>query len=399
MRKNKEELSAICKKYSIDKLWSWSRVHSYMTSHYEYFLKYIKHIPEDNDNCAYAPLGGVAHGVLEDYYENKINYEQMYEQFEEGWMLNIDLAKLKFDRNSSEKNNNIKIKYCEDLQHFFKNHVPIDDKKMIEQFILIKLREDIVLQGYIDILITTKEEHYVIGDFKTSTIYKGKKALEECGQLALYALGIHQLGIPLDKIKIGWNFLKYQNVTVEQKNGKQKVREIERCKLGESLKSNITVWLKHFKYNSEQTNEYIMQVIQSNSIECLPPEVKEKFSFDDCWVYVEVTEDLLQHWSELLINTIDEINKKEKEYELTQDSKLFWDDEDSVKSQSYYYSTLCGYSANLLLPYKQYLDKLESEKGGIDLLSINVGSKTSNSINDDIGVDFDNMLEELLADV
>ena len=43
---------------------------------------------------------------------------------------------------------------------------------------------------------------------------------------------------------------------------------------------------------------------------------------------------------------------------------MFWDDEESVKSQSYYFANLCGYSANLLLPYKQYLEKLEKEKNG-----------------------------------
>ena len=371
-------------------------MHSYMTSHYEYFLRYVKHIPEDNNNCAYAPLGGVAHGVLEDYYEGKIQYNEMIEHFQDGWMLNIDLADLKFDRNNSEKNNNIKIKYNEDLTHFFKNHKSIVDKKMIEQFILIKLRQDIVLQGYIDILITTKDGNYIIGDFKTSTIYKGKKALEECGQLALYAIGINQLGIPLNKIKIGWNFLKYQNVTIEQKNGKKKVREIERCKLGESLVSNIMVWLKHFKYDSEQVDEYVIKVMQDNSIDCLPNEVKEKFIFEDCWVYVKVTQELLQHWKDLLINTIDEINKKTDMYKLSHDSKLFWDDKDSVKTQSYYYSTLCGYSANLLLPYKEYLQQLENEKGGIDLLSI---SNSDNITSNEIDIDFDNMLEELLSDV
>lgn len=389
MRKSNEELKEICKKYSVDTLWSWSRVHTYMTSQFEYFLNYVKHIPTDNDNCAYAPLGGLAHGILEDYYEGKINYDEMINDFENGWMINIDLADLKFDRNSTEKNNNIKNKYKDDLVHFFKNHNPINDNKKIEQFILIKLRKDIVLQGYIDILITNKNKEVVIGDFKTSTIYKGKKALEECGQLALYAIGIHQLGIPLEKIKIGWNFLKYQNVTVEQKNGKKKVREIERSKLGESLKSSVTTWLKHFKY--ENINDYILHMINDNSIDCLPNEVKEKFEFDDCWVYVDVTAELLQNWKDLVIKTIDEIVEKTNEYKLTKDNKMFWDNEVSVKNQSYYYSTLCGYSANLLLPYKQYLDKLENDKKGLTYVVTSTDKDNSEEI------DIDDFLSELLS--
>lgn len=155
--------------------------------------------------------------------------------------------------------------------------------------------------------------------------------------------------------------MKYQNVTVEQKNGKKKVREIERSKLGESLQSNAKTWLKHFGYDPD---DYFVQMIQDNSIDCLPKEVKEKFEFDDCWVYVDLTSELLQHWTDLVVNTIDEINLKTKEYKDTKNDKLFWDDEESVKSQSYYFANLCGYSANLLLPYKQYLEKLEKEKNG-----------------------------------
>lgn len=361
MRKTKEELRQICEQNNVDILWSWSRVNTYLTSPYEYFLKYIKHINEDNNNCAYAPLGGMVHDILEEYYEQKIDYNEMLDKYDQGWMINIDIADLKFDRSDKEKNNNIKNRYNLDLQHFFKNHKHIEFQKAIEQFILIKLREDIILQGYMDVLIKKENNTFVIGDFKTSTIYKGKKALKECGQLVLYAIGLHQMGVPWKNIKIGWNFLKYQNVTVEQKNGKKKVREIERSKLGESLQSNAKTWLKHFGYDPD---DYFVQMIQDNSIDCLPKEVKEKFEFDDCWVYVDLTSELFQHWTDLVVNTIDEINLKTKEYKDTKNDKLFWDDEESVKSQSYYFTNLCGYSANLLLPYKQYLEKLEKEKNG-----------------------------------
>lgn len=387
MRKTKEELRQICEQNNVDILWSWSRVNTYLTSPYEYFLKYIKHINEDNNNCAYAPLGGMVHDILEEYYEQKIDYNEMLDKYDQGWMINIDIADLKFDRSDKEKNNNIKNRYNLDLQHFFKNHKHIEFQKAIEQFILIKLREDIILQGYMDILIKKENNTFVIGDFKTSTIYKGKKALKECGQLVLYAIGLHQMGVPWENIKIGWNFLKYQNVTVEQKNGKKKVREIERSKLGESLQSNAKTWLKHFGYNPD---DYFVQMIQDNSIDCLPKEVKEKFEFDDCWVYVDLTPELLQHWTDLVVNTIDEINLKTKEYKDTKNDKLFWDDEESVKSQSYYFANLCGYSANLLLPYKQYLEKLEKEKNG-DVF-IGLGEDTNDNvkpINETESNDFD----------
>jgi len=399
LRKTREELSQLCKQLNINTLWSWSRVHSYMNSKYEYFLKYVRHIEEDNNNCAYAPLGGLAHELLEKFYGQEIRYENMPEEFDTGWMLNIDIVDLKFNRNDKAKNDSIKNKYKENLDHFFRHHKVLENdeksKFELEKFILIKMREDIYLQGYIDVLRILEDGSYIVGDWKTSTIYKGKKALDECGQLVTYAIGIHQLtGIPYDKIKIGWNFLKYQNVTIEQKNGKKKVREIERCKLGSSLTSNVKTWLKHFGYDEKEIDDYIVKLVDSNSIECLPKEVQEKFEFNDCWVYVELNEELINFWKDTIISNVDEINSKTKEYELTKNNKLFWDSEESVKSQSYYYANLSGYSANLLLPYKQYLEKLESEKNGIDLLASNK-KQDINTIEEDMDL-MNSLLEGIL---
>ena len=64
----------------------------------------------------------------------------------------------------------------------------------------------------------------------------------------MYSIALHQMGIPFEKIKIAWNFLKYQCVTVQSKKGVKKVREIERFELGEKLQANAKMWLKEFGY-------------------------------------------------------------------------------------------------------------------------------------------------------
>lgn len=65
------------------------------------------------------------------------------------------------------------------------------------------------------------------------------------------------------------------------------------------------------------------------------------------------------------------IRKKETEYEelkaagkYEEADKIWWEDEDSIKKQSYYLSNLCAYSPNLHKPYKAYLEKFEAEKNG-----------------------------------
>ena len=60
--------------------------------------------------------------------------------------------------------------------------------------------------------------------------------------------------------------------------------------------------------------------------------------------------------------------------------KEFWDSDDQVEKQSYYFSTLCAYSPNVHLPYKKYLDKLDAKKKQQDNIFAGVGTDiTSNT--------------------
>ena len=198
-------------------------------------------------------------------------------------------------------------------------------------------------------------------DFKTSTIYRGKKALSESGQLVLYAEGLHQLGVPLEKIKIGWNFLKYVEISIQQANGKINKRQIERCKIGSSLKANAKMWLKKTGYEDE-IDYYINLLEQTNDIKSLPEEVQEKYEVNDCYVYVDLTQVMIDDLKQEITETLDEIMKKENQYKATNDDSIFFDSEESVKAQSYYFANLCGYSSLLHKPYKRFLEGLEKKK-------------------------------------
>lgn len=366
-RLTNEELNKVKEKYNVSTLYSWSKVNCFMTSPYEYFLKYVLHSKEDVDNCAYAPLGGIAHSIIEKYYGDEIKYEDMIQEFDDGWVTAIDIADLKFDRNDEVKNNNIKNKYKENLEHFFKNHTTIKSNIALEKFIATKI-DNFVLQGYIDAIYKDSEGYYHIIDWKTSTKYSGKTAEEKCGQLVVYAIGLSQMGVPMDKIKICWNFLKYVSIQYQQKNGAIKTREVERYKIGESLQNNAKMWLKEFGY-ADEIDEYLKLLLDTNSITVLPKEVQDKYVISDCYIYIDLNEKLINKWQNDIANAIKDICYREKDYEETGSEKAFWDDEESVKSQSYYFATLCGYSANLHKPYKEYLEKLEAQKSDMDWIN------------------------------
>lgn len=370
MRVNSEKIKKMCEALGTDRLNSWSRVNCIYNSLYEYYLKYILHKEEDRDDSIYKVTGGISHDILEKYYTAQIPYDAMVEEFEDGWTTAFDIAELKFVRGDGDRNKSIANKYYYDLKNFFSTHERIKDRIDIEQFITVKIGEE-YYQGYIDAKVTDADGNITILDWKTSSIYKGDKAKNECGQLVMYAMALHQQGIPYEKIRIAWNFLKYQCVTVQSKKGVKKVREIERCELGEKLQANAKMWLKDAGYSEEQVFEYLDQLVQTNDITVLPEEVQNKYEFHDCYVYVDLTEELINHWESFIIDTMKLIREKEKKYldlkengKFEEADKLWWEDEESLKKQSYYLTNLCGYSANLHKPLKAYLEKLDSNKNG-----------------------------------
>lgn len=363
-RKTNEELQKLMNNEGVSRLWSWSKINCFHTSPYEYYLKYIIKAKEDRQDCIYTTTGSLCHDILEKLYTDQIKYGDMDKLFEDGWMIAYNLGELKFDRNDEEKNQKIGDKYYENLKHFFSNHTVIKHKPAIEQFIKIKVGDNL-FQGYIDCCFKDDDGCYNIVDFKSSSIYKGAKAENECGQLVLYAIGMNQMGVPFDKIKIAWNFLKYCSVQYEQKNGAIKTREVERCKIGESLQSNAKVWLKEFGYADEVDN-YLKLLLDTNNIAVLPEEVQQKYIISDCYVYVKLTQKLIDKWTDHVILTIKDICLREEDYEETKSEMCFWDKDEEVEKQSYYFATLCGYSANLHKPYQKYLERLELQKSGMD---------------------------------
>jgi hypothetical protein len=357
-RKTREELDAIKKEYNVKDLYSWSKYNTAKSDLYEYYLKYIAKIPEDRKDGIYGISGGVAHDILERFYSKELKYKDMLEEYENA-LFNFNMSELKYDRCDEEKNEKIAKKYEYCLRHFFQNHIPINKKVDIERFVLIKIG-CFLFQGYIDFLFKDKKD-FVITDWKTSTIYSGKKIDSEKGQLVLYAEALRQLGVPIENIKIRWCFLKYVTVQYPQANEEIKERDILRCEIGEKLSTNVKMWLKKAKtYSDEEIDNFIDMLITTNSLECLPEDIKNKYTINDCYVEIPFNQEEIDLLKEDIKIKIIEIAKKEMEYFKTKDERVFW--EDITDAKSYYFANLSGYSANLHKPYKEYLDNLNMFK-------------------------------------
>ena len=364
MRKTKEELQALKEHYGVDELWSFSKVNKFLTSPYEYYLKYILHIKEDKRDGIYTTSGGTIHDILEKFYSGEMKYEDMIKAYE-GALFLFDQAELKYNKTDEEKNAKIANKYEECIKHFFKHHKRFTQKALIEQFAVTKIG-DYVFQGYIDFIFKDDDGMVTILDWKSSTIYTGEKVLKEGKQLLIYAQSLIQHGMPMDKIKICWDFLKYVNVSFVQQNGKPKTRQIERNSLGSSLSSTIKTKLKATKkYTEAEINGYLELVVMTNSLDVLPKGISSQFTIEDCLVYIPLSEEILQNLNKEVISTIKSIdkckqlwyNKKESGASELELDQIWYDSDEQLKANEYYHWNLSGYSQALHKPFGDYVAK------------------------------------------
>lgn len=387
MRLTYEQLDKIKAKHNVDTLWSFSRFDTYRTSKWEYLLKYILKVKENNEKVSgYSHLGTACHELVQDTYEGKKKFEDLRDEFDDIWTTNIEIAGLYFDRTDSTKDENIKAKYYKDLIHFFENYKILPYKMLNEQALTIKISDDIVFIGYADSIYKNENDEYVIVDYKTSSRYSSKSLRDHSAQLVLYCEGLRQMGIPKEKIKCCFSFLKYVDIDCEQVNGKIKTRSIERHEIGEALQASCKVWLKKLGYEDKLV-EYLDELAQTNDIKCLPEDVQTKYVIRDAETYIDDIWEFYEELREEIISTIAEINEKTEQYNLLKNTdiesaeQLFWDDDESLKAQSYYYNNLCGYSIPTIKPYKNWLDRINAEKSG-DIFG-NKPTQTSDTDDDD----------------
>ena len=380
MRLSKEELTqkiqeAGCK-YSL----SWSKLNTFVSDPYSFYLKYLKNVPEERKN-AYAFLGDIVHNGLEKFYTQEgYSREQMIDDF----LLGIDAQRnsdVKFMKDA-DKNENIAQKYEDCILHFLHNYQKASSKSKLEQFVGMSFG-DYYIQGYIDHIYPlairelksdatedltdannyVNKNYVVIEDFKTSTAYSGKKIEENAGQLKLYAIMLsNNFNIPISSIKIGWNFLKYVNVDFTQINGKVKTSSIERNILGEELQKRISKWAKKLKY-SEEDIEHFFNIVNTNCkqykdidiLEGLPDDIKNKFVIKDCFVEIPLNDEIAENFKNYVSEQIEAMSNKITAYKITEDDQIFW--KEVTKADEFFFWNLCGYTAKNHKPFREYLNK------------------------------------------
>ncbi|MED3792487.1 PD-(D/E)XK nuclease family protein [Niallia alba] len=326
-------------------IWSFSRINTLHNCEHEYYLSRIKKM-KSLDNI-YSLCGSYAHEILEKYYCNEIKYQDMVVKFESDF-LDVEISDYKFS-NDKEKNNKMRDKYKECVVHFFKTHNKMADKVAIEKLIWIDIEGNVFI-GYVDAIHKDEDGNFIITDFKTSSMYKGKKVQEHGKQLLLYALGLIQGGVDINKIKVRWNFLKYVNISYLQKNGKMKTTSGDRNNWVKSIKTPLKRDIRDFYDMDEwEVDLKIEECIRNNSLASLDNSIIGKYKLEDCYVYPEVNQESIVDLVDGLISDINLIKSKG-------DDEVNWERNEIQSQDEYYCNVLCGVKKHCKY-YKDYLNK------------------------------------------
>lgn len=308
-----EQLEGIKEKFDVDRIWSYSRLSTFIDEPWIYRKQYLEKV--GNPDNVYSYWGTIAHDLIQGMYEGEHTYEEMSDILESKiieWR--TTRSDLKF------MNQKVEDGYIKNLQDYFKNTEVIPYEVTNEKPVCVHIydkerKENIALIGYIDSEYVDDEGYFNIVDFKTSSNsgFSGKKLKEKARQLSLYAIGVNQFrGIPFEKIRLRFDMMKYYEVRFMQKNGKIGKSKQERSKWVQGMTKRIQKELFDLDYDPLESDEMMEIAILNNNLDNLPKEVQEKFTLHNLYIDVQITEDEAEELKQFVCDTVADIKEREK---------------------------------------------------------------------------------------
>jgi hypothetical protein len=359
-RKTQFELDQIMAEHNVSRIWSWSRYTTSKADLYGYYLKYIMGVKPDQIPSIYGSLGGHVHDLVEQMYKGSITKDEVVDLYNDK-AVDLEITGQQFSRADDELNDKIGGKYHYCNIHFFKNcSLRRGENEQLEQFITIKVGRQLFI-GYVDYMYE-KDDCLWIEDFKTSSMYSKKKQEENAGQLRLYALGMHQAGWDISKIKAGWVFIKYVDIDIKNKNGNIRTTTCLRSDIGSKLANSIKSWMsdkKECKANAvdyaDADIEFAMQLtIDTNDITHLPKHIQDKFTIKDCFVETEITKEVLDELQKEISEHLAHVVSLEYRYDRDKNDDVFCIP--VTQENEFFFANLSDYSIKYHKPYREYVE-------------------------------------------
>lgn len=418
MRLTYDQLNIIKDKLGVKKMWSYSKISTFLQCLNLYKLKYIDKEKGIRDSC-YTHFGTVSHDTVQGYYEGKSkSHEDMVKKWNEAvlkWKLD---GKKELQFTSDDERDH----YIANMEHYFKNTNLIDADVVNEEAVLAIFfgKEKYVFQGYIDSKYTDEDGNLVILDYKTSSIsgFSGKGLFEKSKQLLIYAIGMNQFhNIPFEKIRLRYDMMKYVNITFKQKNGNYNTTKAERraivakisgqirkkfkmpydriaelekeikkltrkmnakCRTPEEVEGlSVAIGdLEHeikenekFLYSEEEITKMIEDGIEKNSMTAFPQFIQDEFKIDNCYIDVPVTEEYVGLIRQEVVKALDKIT----ELTAMEDKEEAFKRDRIQDSEQFYCTNLCDMrnKCELFKEMKEHQGMfIEKEKSDEEILAM-----------------------------
>jgi len=185
---NEEEIQ---EKY--DEVWSYSRINTYNQCPMSYKIQYIDNYKGKPN--VYSYLGGLIHDIMEKWYNNIIDKKEAITMFEKAYNSHFGLY---FFMSDKVRNN-----WYKSMHNFFINHEKMKEEGQQEVLCMYKTPNGNIFRGFIDRITNN-----AIIDWKTSSMFSGKKLLSAGRQLILYKLAVEQ-ETQQNIDKVAWCMMKY----------------------------------------------------------------------------------------------------------------------------------------------------------------------------------------------
>lgn len=321
-----------------------SRLNTIDNCPYEAYLNYVLH-RKGQDNV-YTFLGDAFHNELQSIMDGKSVAAILPNTLEQA-MHDIELLGLDFPKDS-QGGSSIRDAWLADMKHFCETFVPPKGRFSTEDFCLLKVTDDLYLQGYIDLTQYHDDGSVSIWDWKTSSKFQKKDLLHYGRQPVLYAMAMEQKGVPVKHI--GWIMLKYVEVSFFGKaraNAKRDTaitKVVNRGKLVKELAPFLRADMLDDGMSQFEVDLLLERAVEENNINLLPEKIVshyyikpyvQKYPLTD-EVQQEALEYVKQQSAKLLGYGDQEMNYPHRDF-------FKWGRGGQQKEDTWYCNCLCGY--------------------------------------------------------
>lgn len=332
-------------------IYSISRLNCINQCAYQAYLSYIACLPKKG--CVWSLLGSSIHDALEkcvrDGADEAIIKDAIQAELDNLEILDIDFP---LDRNG---NPTLRNNWIANMTKFAEEFKTPKGKFETEKLVLLNWKDNIWIQGYIDLIRYNKDGSIYIVDWKSSSQYDKAHLVEAGRQLVLYAMAMQKEGYKVDRVS--WAMMKYCITTWIQKNGKPKEKISEWRNYIKDLKNVLEKKLSDMGYDEVDIDALLFQAEKENSMDCLPDELKEQFKTRPYVRDYELTPEIIEECKQYIDESIIKYHKCgriEKNFKPC-----------DIEKESFFCSSLCDFSGSCKY-WKDYCEQFKSKDNSDD---------------------------------